>query len=171
MIGVYDVLTWLKRMPVYHELFHHGYCGKLDSKPDKALGVYPLVQRGKQPYRAYGALESYERVGISLLIHYTHNMEQSQYAACKLFELLHTPLPWSDLDRITDTRLDAEYPGEGIPSCEVHYPNIDGMTVRRIKHINLLVPEPVFVDTDDFGVYEFVIEFELFVGKEIENHV
>ena len=41
---------------------------------------------------------------------------------------------------------------------------------RRIKHINLMVPEPVFVDTDDYGVYEFVIEFELFVGKENENH-
>ena len=154
MIGVYDVLTWLKRMPVYHELFHHGYCGKLDSKPDKALGVYPLVQRGKQPRRAYGALESYERVGISLLIHYNKNMEQSQHAACKLFEFLHTPLPWSDLDQITDTMLDPDNPA-----------------TRKIKHINLLVPEPVFVDTDDFGVYEFVIEFELFVGKEIENHV
>lgn len=171
MIGVYDVLTWLKRTPVYHDLFLHGYCGKLDNKPDKALGVYPLVQREKQPRRAYGALESYERVGISLLIHYTHNMEQSQYAACKLFEFLRTPFPWNDFDQITDTRLDAKYPETDIPPCEVNYPNIDDMTVHRIKHINLLVPEPVFVDTDDFGVYEFVIEFELFVGKEIENHV
>lgn len=156
MIGVYDVLTWLKRTPVYHELFRHGYCGKLDNKPDKALGVYPLRPRGGQPYRAYGGLESFEKVGISLLIHYNHNMEQSQYAACKLFEFLRKPFPWDDLDRITDTSLDAE--------------QSDDQATREIKLIDLTVPEPVFVGTDDFGVFEFVIEFQLYVEKENDNH-
>ncbi|MBK6089634.1 hypothetical protein [Ruminococcus difficilis] len=168
MISVFDVLTWLKRAPVYHELFRRGYCGKLDNKPDKAMGVYPLKRSGR-PYRAYGGLESYEIIGISLLIHYTHNMEQSQFAAEKIFEFLRTPLP-SDLSRITDRRPDAEYPDEEVPACPVHYPDIDSEATRRIKFIDLTVPEPVFFGTDDYGVFEFVIEFELYVEKENENN-
>lgn len=169
MIGVYDVLKWLKRTPEYHELFRHGYCGKLDNKPEKALGVYPLKRRG-QPYRAYGGLESFEIVGVSLLIHYDHNAERSQYAATKLFEFLRAPFPSDDMTVITDTRLDGEYPDDEVPACPVHYPNIDGQATRRIKYINVTVPEPVFVGTDDHGVFEFVIEFELYVGKEIDDN-
>ena len=168
MINVFDVLTWLKRAPVYHELLHHGYCGKLDNKPDKALGVYPLKRSGR-PYRAYGGLESYDIVGISLLIHYSHNMEQSQYAAQKLFEYLRAPLT-DDKAVITDRRLDEEYPDEDVPACPVHYPNIDGEATRKIKYIDVTVPEPVFFGTDDYGVFEFVIEFELYVEKENENN-
>ena len=168
MISVFDVLTWLKRAPVYHELFHHGFCGKLDNKPDKALGVYPL-KRGGRPYRAYGGLESYEIVGISLLIHYNHNMEQSQYAAQKLFEYLRVPLT-DDRAVITDRRPDAQYPDEELLACPVRYPNIDGEVTRKIKYIDVTVPEPVFVGTDNFGVFEFVIELELYVEKEIENN-
>lgn len=168
MISVFDVLTWLKRAPVYHELFRHGFCGKLDNKPDKALGVYPL-KRGGRPYRAYGGLESYDIVGISLLIHYSHNMELSQYAAQKLFEYLRAPLT-EDKAVITDRRPDAQYPDEEIHACPVHYPNIDGEVTRKIKYIDVTVPEPVFVGTDDFGVFEFVIELQLYVEKEIENN-
>ena len=164
MIGVYDVLTWLKRQPVYHELFRYGYCGKLDNKPEKALGVYPLKHSG-EPYRAFGGLESYEIVGISLLIHYTRNVEQAQYAATKLFEFLRTPFPSEDMTLISDRRLDEEYPDEQTPACPVHYPNIDTEKARRIKYIRLMVPEPLFVGTDDSGVYEFVIEFQLYVDK------
>lgn len=168
MISVFDVLTWLKRAPVYHELFHHGYCGKLDNKPDKALGVYPLKRSGR-PYRAYSGLESYDIVGISLLIHYSYNMEQSQYAAQKLFEYLRAPLT-DDRAIITDRRLDEEYPDEDVPACPVHYPNIVGEATRKIKYIDMTVPEPVFVGSDAYGIYEFVIEFELFVEKEIEKN-
>lgn len=169
MIGLFDVLTWLKRAPAYHEVFHFGYCGKLDNKKEKVLGVYPLRRPGS-PYRAYGALESYEKVGVSLLVHYTHNAEQSQYAARKLFEFLRTPFPDADLMLIGDTALDATYPDEDEPACPVHYPGIDTQSARRIKHIDLMTNEPVFVGTDEGGIYEFVIELELYVEKEIEKH-
>lgn len=145
MTGVYDVLTWLKGLPVYDEQFEHGYCGKLDAKKDKSLGVYPLRRRGK-PYRAFGGLESYEIVGVSLLIHYNRNVDQSQYAANKLFEQLREPFPDPELRKISDR---------------------ENGTTRAIKIIDLTVPEPVFVGTDDNGIYEFVIELELYVEKEM----
>ena len=164
MIGVYDVLTWLKRQPLYTELFRHGYCGKLDNKPEKALGVYPC-KRGGEPYRAYGGLESYDIVGVSLLIHYTRNVEQAQYAAKKLFDYLRTPFLTEDMALIIDVLLDALYPDDNLYPCSVLYPNIDTEKVCRIKYIHLTVPEPVFVGTDDSGIFEFVIEFELYVNK------
>lgn len=162
------MLQWLKRLTVYHELFHYGYCGKLDNKPDKALGVYPLRRSGA-PYRAFGKLESFEKIPISLLIHYSRNVDQSQYAAKKLFDCLRNPDLRGDMALITDRKLDEDYPDESVPACPVHYPDIATENTRRIKYIDMLVPEPVFVGTDDSGIFEFVIEFELYVEKEIKK--
>lgn len=166
MIGVYDVLNFLFRLPAVHEQFRHGYCGKLDAKQPKSLGVYPLKRRGK-PYRAYGGLESFEIVGVSLLIHYNKNVDESQYAACKLFEQLREPFLNEDFRLISDRYLDEEYPSDETPACQVHYPDIDKNHARVIKYIDLIVPEPVPVGTDDNGIYEFVIELQLYVEKEM----
>ena len=171
MTGIHDVLKWIQKSAVYSELFSRGYCGKLYNKPDRALGVYPL-KHGDQPYRAYGGLESFEKVGISLLIHYTQNADASQYAAEKLFRWLRTLNPAVNLPQITDTYYDAVYPREDMYPSLLRFPAAteDAQYFRKIQNIDLLVPSPVFVGSDDNGVYEFVIEFELYVGKESVYH-
>ena len=168
MIGIYDVLRWLKNTEVYNTKFERGYCGKLDNKPQKALGVYPL-KHSESPYRAYEGLESYERVGVSLLIHYTRNAEESQYAAAKLFEFLRAPYLPDYAASITNSHLDAVFAGESLTPGESLKPDVDSVVTRRIIMIRPLVGEPVFVGTDDEGVYEFVIEFEIYTEKESEN--
>lgn len=140
MISIYDVLEWLCASNEYGNTFEHSYCGKLDNKKEKSLGFYPLKGSGK-PYRAFEGLESYDKCGVSLLIHYNKNVVETQNAANIIFNYLRT-LYTNALPKVK--------------GCDVLY-------------IDLLVPEPVFVGTDDNGVYEFVIEFELYTEKEIDG--
>ena len=39
---LYEIRNWLKTL----NLFEHYYIGKLDQKPDKAIGVYQLSSSG-----------------------------------------------------------------------------------------------------------------------------
>lgn len=104
------------------------YCGKLDSKPDKAIGVYNQ-KSGRTKESAIGGKKamSHDTKAISILVHWNKYTRQSEQAAIDLYNALE------------DTKNKV----------------INGHT---IKFIQLDYNEPIPVDTDDNGVYEYVIE-------------
>ena len=129
MLTLSDVKDWLKTL----QTGEHFYCGKIDSKPEKTIGVYQRKPSG-QPRMALGGLEntSYEVKQISVLVHWNQYSSQTEEAAAGLFEKIRQA-------------------GEG------------GLTVVRMKvhFIRMEVPEPVDVGTDESGVYERVIWFDM----------
>ena len=142
MIGVYDILMWINKSQAYQQYFDGGYCGKLDNSREKVLSVYPLRQSGV-PYRAFQALESYQKIPVSLLIHYNRNIDDTQRAADAVFQFLRTPSPAENLPLVSNA--------------------------LRVHHIDFTTTEPIFVGTDEKGIFEFVIECLLYVEKENEN--
>jgi hypothetical protein len=106
------------------------YIGKLDSKKEKSIGVYQLKKHNDYE-RAVGAEEN-DRIkhkGISVLIHWSKNAAETERTAYTLYEFLKRTKPKKTI---------GEY---------------------EISYIQMLQNEPVDVSTDDFGIYERVIEF------------
>lgn len=112
------------------------YIGRLDAKQEKSLGVYNLTRRGA-PIMALGgaAQSSYDVKSVSLLLHWNRNARETEAAAHVL---------WNKLLRAGRPVT----PG-GVP----------------IQYIQLTVPEPIAVDTDDNGVYEYVIEMNIYYRR------
>ena len=83
MLTLADVKDWLKGFQVGE----HFYCGKIDSKPEKTIGVYQRKPSG-QPRVALGGLEntSYEVKQISVLVHWNQYSSQTEEAAASLYE-------------------------------------------------------------------------------------
>lgn len=129
MLTLADVKDWLKGFQVGE----HFYCGKIDSKPEKTIGVYQRKPSG-QPRVALGGLEntSYEVKQISVLVHWNQYSSQTEEAAASLYEKI----------RIA---------GE------------EGLTIgdTRVFFIRMEVPDPVDVGTDEGGIYERVIWFDV----------
>ena len=112
----------------------HVYMGKLDSKPEKSIGVYNSKHTHEHKVALGGPqMSSYETKYITLLIHWNKSQAETEEAGKRLFEAL------------TATRENG-----------------------KIKFIQLLY-ELQDVGTDDFGVYEMVIEAAFICGKENEN--
>ena len=131
MITLAHIRDWLKTF----DIAENYYIGKLDNKRDKSLGVYSL-KRNLPPVTAIGGESTYDIIGVSLLLHYNNNANDTEIAARQLFETLRTV---KDV-RISDT---------------------------TIYMIQLLTPEPVDVGADDKGVYEWVIEMNLYYERKI----
>ena len=112
----------------------HYYTGLLPNKPDKAIGIYTLKGSGSQP-QAIGGDSTYAHKGVSILVHWNKNAEETEKAAQSLYDKLRT----------------------------VKKIKIDGHTVYMIE---LLVPEPVDVGTDEKGVYERVIELKIYYERK-----
>ena len=112
------------------------YCNKLDNKKDKSLGVYDITQRGA-PVMALGGIEnsSYDWMDVSLLLHWNRTYAESQLAASRLWNAV-----------FGKTQVDV--PGGS-----------------RIQYIQLLVPKPLYVDTDENGVHEFIIEMKIYFRR------
>ncbi|MCI5723011.1 MAG: minor capsid protein [Erysipelotrichaceae bacterium] len=127
---LYEIRNWLKTL----NLFEHYYIGKLDQKPDKAIGVYQLSASGS-PIMALGNKSSYNVKRASLLIHWNNNARETDNAANDLFEAI----------------INAEHPAIGN---------------WKVQFINMLVPEPQDVGTDDKGIYESVIEIEIYYERK-----
>ena len=111
------------------------YIGKLDNKKDKSIGVYSL-KRSEPPVNAIGGESTYDIIGVSLLIHWTNNADETEITARQLYEKLRT-----------------------VKDVEINNTQID--------MIQLLVPEPVDVGTDEKGIYERVIEMKLYYERKI----
>ena len=111
------------------------YIGKLDNKKDKSIGVYSL-KRSEPPVTALGGESTYDIIGVSLLIHWTNNADETEITARQLYEKLRT-----------------------VKDVEINN--------TQIGMIQLLVPEPVDVGTDEKGIYERVIEMKIYYERKI----
>lgn len=112
------------------------YIGRLDAKKEKSLGVYNLARRGS-PIMAIGGAgqSSYDVKSVSLLLHWNRNARETEAAAHVL---------WNRLLRA------------GRPVTP------DGVSMQYIRPT---VPEPIAVDTDENGVYEYVIEMDIYYRR------
>lgn len=129
MIYLSDIRDFLKT--VFKA--EHYYIGKLDNKQDKSLGVYTLKGNGA-PVTAIGTQSTYDIIGVSLLLHWSNNANETEVTARTLYEKLRTIKNF----KIND---------------------------KQIYMIELLVPEPIDVGTDAKGIYERVIEMNLYYER------
>ena len=130
MITTADVRDYLKSLSPAR----HFYCGKLDNKPDRSLGVYSL-RHTAPPVRMVGTAPTFEVIGVSVLLHWNQNARETELAARRLYQALYT--------------------AKNVTISE-----------HTVYMIELLVPEPVDVGTDQKGVYERVIEMNLFYERK-----
>lgn len=126
-----EIKDWLKTLGVAENY----YIGRLDNKQEKSLGVYDRPA-GTRPVMALGGLQnsSYNIRGISLLLHWNRNKNQTEEAAMAL---------WDQLMEVRD--LDV------------------GM--QHIHFLQMTVPEPIGVGTDADGIYEYVINFNIYYRR------
>lgn len=111
------------------------YIGRLDAKKDKSIGIYPLKVSGP-PTVALGGLDATKTATKSVSI------------------LLH----WNK--NAKETEMAALNLFEKLLSAG---PVTIGST--KVNYIKMLVPEPVDVNTDTNGVYERVIQCELYYER------
>lgn len=93
-------------------------------------------QNSYQPRMCIGSASSYERKPISILVHWNKSARETEKQAFLLYQ------------KLTETVM----------------PVLMGNTM--VFYIDMLNVEPVDVGTDDNGVYERVIEFDLYYRKE-----
>lgn len=128
-----DIRDWLKTIYPAADYF---YCGKLDNKKEKSIGVYQ-----RRPSGAYripmGGIKnkSFDEKAVSVLVHWTKQSSEAEKAAFSLYETIRD-------------------------ACDVV---IHG---TRVLYIRMDTPEPVDVGTDDNGVYERVIWITIYYDRE-----
>lgn len=111
------------------------YMGKLDSKPDKAIGVYQR-QNSYKPRICIGSESSFERKPISILVHWNKSARETEKQAFLLYK------------KLTEEAMPVE------------------MGDTPVFFIDMLNEEPIDVGTDEKGIYERVIEFDIYYRKE-----
>ena len=111
------------------------FIGKLDNKKDKSIGIYSRKRSGP-PVMAYGGLEN------------------SKYDIKPISVLIH----WNK--NADETERTAFNLFKAIQSEKNRY-----MGSIQIYYVELKVPEPVNVGTDDKGIYEYVIEFDIYYER------
>lgn len=114
----------------------HYYIGRLDNKQEKSLGVYSRA-RGGRPVMALGGVEqsSYDIKAVSLLLHWNKNARETEEAAQRLWD------------------------------CLFGAAHVDVPSGSHIQYVQPNVPEPVAVGTDDGGIYEYVIEINIYFRR------
>lgn len=118
--------------------FSRYYVGKLDSKQEDSLGVYNLKRTTGAPGIALGGLRTTKVMSKQISL-LIHGTKNDVQTEKKAIELYEALLSYGPF-------------------------SLSGF---HVDFIGLLVPEPVFVDHDDKGVAEYVIEFEMYYRKEI----
>ena len=111
------------------------YIGKLDDNKEKSIGVYSLKRTGS-PIIALGGLEN------------------TTYNTKPVSVLIHWNKNADETERTAQHLFDKllEIKNYQIGDTEIHF-------------IKMNVPDPVDVGTDDKGVYERVIEFEVYYQR------
>lgn len=117
----------------------HVYAGKLDDKKEQSIGCYNLKNNSK-PHIPIGGMEnaSYDVKSVSILIHWNRNQNQTEQVAQKLYDALMT----------TENTVVKNKERE----C-------------KILFCKMLVPHPQDVGTDEKGIYESVIEVEIYTER------
>lgn len=120
------------------EIAENYYIGKLDNKKDKSIGVYSL-NKSNLPVIALGGLENT-----------TYNIKSVSV-------LIHWTKNADETEKAAFDLFDK--------LLSIKNVQINGI---QIYYLKLNVSEPIDVGTDDKGVYERVIEFDLYY-KRSEN--
>lgn len=111
------------------------YMGRLDNKQDKSFGVYPRQRQG-MPVTAIGGLSA-SSYDIMPITVLVHWNRKFRETEAAAYDL------WDRLTEVT---------------------NLD-VGDQHIDYLALQVPSPVFVNTDDNGVYEYVIDFDIYFRR------
>lgn len=164
MITLANVKDWLK---IIYPSAEHYYCGKLDNKKEKSIGVYQ--RRPSGVYRIpMGGMEnkSYEEKEVSILLHWTKYSDETEKEAFLLFETIRDAVDTGGiaayltdegdlilLDENGEQLLDAGQTGTIIGN-------------HRVLYIRMEVQEPIDVGTDDNGVYERVIWIRIYYDRQ-----
>ncbi|MGN0299229.1 MAG: minor capsid protein [Lachnospiraceae bacterium] len=126
MLALADIRDFLQTLEFEA---NHYYIGKMDIKPNKAIGVYTREEGNgtySVPIGGKGN-KGYDEKGVSILVHWNNNARQTQEASFLLYEELENlPRDFS----IGDT---------------------------HIYFVRMVTNEPVDVGTDEKGIYEQVI--------------
>lgn len=133
MLGIGDVRDYIAGLGIADN--DNVYCGKLDNKKDKSIGVYNL-NRQRPPQTAVGGLNnsSYRIKSISILVHWNTSVRDTEKAAEQLYNMLRD----TNNKIINDTKL------------LFNKMQVDG---------------PVDVGTDDKGIFESVIELDIYYER------
>lgn len=116
----------------------HIWIGKLQDKVDKSIGVYPLRRNGMP------------RIPIG-------GRKNSCYETKRFSILIH----WNK------SVLEAEQVANALFNLLSDTRRVI-VNEQTILFVQLLVPEPISVGTDDNGIYEYVIEAEIFYERNGE---
>lgn len=133
MLGIGDVRDYIAGLGIADN--NNVYCGKLDNKKDKSIGVYNL-NRQRPPQTAVGGLNnsSYRIKSISILVHWNTSVRDTEKAAEQLYNMLRD----TNNKIINDTKL---------------------------LFTKMQVDGPVDVWTDDKGIFESVIELDIYYER------
>lgn len=133
MLGIGDVRDYIAGSWLADN--NNVYCGKLDNKKDKSIGVYNL-NRQRPPQTAVGGLNnsSYRIKPVSILVHWNTSVRDTEKAAEQLYNMLRD----TNNKIINDTKL---------------------------LFTKMQVDGPVDVGTDDKGIFESVIELDIYYER------
>lgn len=114
----------------------HIYCGKMQDKKDRCIGVYNLnSSRAKREVIGGDINSSYRIKPVSFLAHWDDSLEKTEKAADALYQAIK----------------------------EIRNVTVNG---KRVLFTRMLTDEPVDVGTDDSGVYEFVVEADFYYERQ-----
>ena len=133
MIGIADVRDYIEKLGIASD--ENVYCGKLDNKKQKSIGVYNL-SRESNARICIGGIECtpYRVKPISILIHWNKSIRDTEETAMQLYDMLQS-------------------------SRDIKINN------ANVSYVKMLVDEPKDVGTDDNGIYEQVIQIELYYER------
>lgn len=133
MLGIGDVRDYIAGLGIADNT--NVYCGKLDDKKNKSIGVYNN-NRQRPVQMAVGGLNnsSYRVKSVSILVHWNTSVRDTEKAAEQLYNMLR------DMNHIT-------------------------INDTKVFFTKMLVDEPVDVGTDDNGIFECVIELDIYYER------
>ena len=133
MLGIGDVRDYIAGLGIADN--NNVYCGKLDNKKDKSIGVYNL-NRQRPLQTAVGGLNnsSYRIKSVSILVHWNTSVRDTEKTSEQLYNMLR------DMNHIT-------------------------INDTKVFFTKMLVDEPVDVGTDDNGIFESVIELDIYYER------
>lgn len=133
MLGIGDVRDYIAGLGIADNT--NVYCGKLDDKKNKSIGVYNN-NRQRPVQMAVGGLNnsSYRIKSVSILVHWNTSVRDTEKTSEQLYNMLR------DMNHIT-------------------------INDTKVFFTKMLVDEPVDVGTDDKGIFESVIELDIYYER------
>ena len=133
MLGIGDVRDYIAGLGIADNT--NVYCGKLDDKKNKSIGVYNNNKQ-RPVQMAVGGLNnsSYRVKSVSILVHWNTSVRDTEKAAEQRYNMLR------DMNHIT-------------------------INDTKVFFTKMLVDEPVDVGTDDKGIFESVIELDIYYER------